>query len=122
MQDTYYTNIAFCGSPKVNSLTESNFNKCFLYKNLELSTMDLPKVIVLLGNDAFNLFFNKGCSVQSILGNSYLSEYQGEERLFIPVCHPVTMQRNKDLYNDTFKVLEYYKSILNSIRVEGWLW
>lgn len=112
VQDCYYTNISLCGSPKVNSLTESNFKQCSLYKELEFSSITLPKVIILLGNDAFNIFFGKNVSVNSILGNAYIAEYFGEERLFIPLPHPVTLLRDEELYKDSFTVVNYYSDMV----------
>ena len=111
-QDCYYTNVSFCGSPKVNSLTEQNFKSCSYFKELEFLSMEIPDLFILLGNDAFNAFFDRNSSVTSILGNAYVAEYLGKERLFIPLPHPVTLLRDEELYSATFEVVNYYSKVV----------
>ena len=98
--------MCFCTHKSLNDLQRSSFSRCFLYKDLELDTMKLPKVIFLVGNDAFNTFYNEDCTVPKILGDVYVSEYKGEKRLFIPIPHIVYLLRDKDLYRSTMLLLK----------------
>lgn len=105
INDSYYTNISLCTVKTVNDVTVSMCNRCFLYKDMELDTIDLPDVFLLLGNDAMNSFYDLSCSVNHILGDIFISKYKGRNRLFIPVPHPAYLLRDKNLRVVTNKML-----------------
>ena len=90
--------------------------KEFLIKDLEFSTIELPQVFLLLGNDALNVFFNTGCTVQNILGDIYLAPYKGITRMFIPVPHPAYLVRDKNSYKEIVQYCKAIRSILQEIK------
>lgn len=118
INNTYYTNSCFCIAPTVSDLTADNLNKCYLFKYLELKSLNLPKIIFLLGNDSYNLFFNTSYSTHKILGTFYISEFLGERRLFVPIPHPVNLLRDKELLTITEKELRVLNKALPKIKEE----
>lgn len=117
VNNSYYTNTSLCNLRKVNEVMESDFIRCHLYKELELSTLKtIPKIIFLIGVDALNQFFKKG-TITSQIGMNYIAKYLGEYRLFVPIVHPVYLQRDKEL----LKVQVEQLKILNKTLKAGLL-
>lgn len=106
LQDIYFTNTCMCITKSINDVTSKMCKNCYLYKKLEFETIKIPKIIFLLGNDAFNSIFDMNCTVNHILGDIFYSKYLGEYRLFIPIPHPVNLLRDKQLRATTVKLLK----------------
>ena len=119
IQEIYFTNTAFCITKSPNEITSTMCQRCHRYKDLELDTIELPKVIFLLGNDALNSFFNLDCTVNHILGNIYYTYYKGDYRLFIPIPHPVNLLRDKQLYETTMKFVSIIKQSIDNNLMEA---
>ena len=119
MQDIYFTNTSFCITKSPNDITSTMCQRCHKYKDLELDNIELPKVIFLLGNDAYNSFYNMDCTVNHILGNVYYSKYKGDYRLFIPIPHPVNLLRDKQLYETTLQFVSIIKKSLDNNLMEA---
>ena len=119
IKNSYYTNMCLCNLTKVNDVTENEFLKCSLYKELELSTLErIPKIIFLVGNDALNTFLGKG-TVTSQIGMNYIAEYLGENRLFVPIVHPVYLQRDKKLLEIQVGQLNILSKVLDAGLLEN---
>lgn len=117
VNNSYYTNMCLCNLKKVNEVTENEFSRCYLYKELELSTLKtIPKIVFLIGNDALNQFFKKG-TITSQIGMNYIAEYLGEYRLFVPIVHPAYLFVDKEL----LKVQVEQLKILNKTLKAGLL-
>lgn len=112
----YITNLSFHITDSFNDWTLEKLQKEFLIKDLEFSTIELPQVFLLLGNDALNVFFNTGCTVQNILGDIYLAPYKGITRMFIPVPHPAYLVRDKNSYKEIVQYCKAIRSILQEIK------
>lgn len=114
----YITSLAFHATKSFNEWTLDKLKREFLYKDLEFDTIELPQVFLLLGNDAMNCFYNTDNTVQGIFGDIYLSEYKGDERLFIPIPHPAYLLREPNLLKNTVQFLRYIRLILQKIKKE----
>lgn len=114
IKNSYYTNSCLCMPRAVNSPNSQAFKMCHMYKELELLTMNIPDIFILVGNDAFNSYFNKDCSVQKILGSIYVADYLGAKRLFIPIPHPVYLLRDNNLLHLTIEYLKNLKVFIDS--------
>lgn len=101
-QSVYYTNSCFCKFDKVYEYQDDNFKRCFLYKDLELSGFN-PKVIILLGNDALQRFFNIDNTVLNILGEVYYTNFNGRSVPVIPLPHPSYLMRDPKLKDSIYK-------------------
>ena len=114
LNNSYYTNTCMCNLTKVNEVTENEFSRCYLYKELELSTLEkIPKIIFLVGTDAFNQFFKKG-TITSQIGMNYIAEYLGDYRLFVPIVHPVYLHRDRELLKVQIEQLKILSKVLDA--------
>lgn len=114
LNNSYYTNMCLCNLTKVNEVTENEFSRCYLYKELELSTLEkISKIIFLVGTDAFNQFFKKG-AITSQVGMNYIAEYLGDYRLFVPIVHPVYLQRDRELLKVQVEQLKILSKVLDA--------
>ena len=114
LNNSYYTNTCMCNLIKVNDVTENEFLKCSLYKELELSTLEkIPKIIFLVGNDALNTFLKKG-TITSQIGMNYIAEYLGDYRLFVPIVHPVYLHRDRELLKVQVEQLKILSKVLDA--------
>lgn len=112
----YITNLSFHITDSFNDWTLEKLQKEFLIKDLEFDSIELPQVFLLLGNDALNVFFNTGCTVQNILGDIYLASYKGQTRMFIPIPHPSYLVRDKNSYKEIVQYCKVIRSILQEIK------
>lgn len=113
----YITSITFHATKSFNEWTFPKLQKEFLLKDLEFDTLDtIPQVFLLLGNDAFNVFFNTDSTVRTLMGDIYVSEYKGAKRLFIPIAHPAYLLRENDLYKETVLFAKAIRSVLCKIK------
>lgn len=113
-KNCYYTNMVLCTMKNINNIHKTHCDTCKYYKSIELSTMNIPDVFLLLGNDALNSYFDLNCSVNHILGDVYVSNYLGRNRLFIPVPHPVYLLRDNTLRVNTNKLLIAIKGFIDN--------
>lgn len=112
----YISSLSYHVAPNYNDWTLDKFKKEFLFKNLEFDNIELPQIFLLLGNDAFNVFFDTGRTVQNIFGDVYLAEYKGVKRMFIPISHTAYLLRDKKLYKETVLFLNCIRSTLHKIK------
>lgn len=112
----YISSLSYHVTSTPNEWTLDKLKEEFYFKNLEFDNIEIPQVFLLLGNDALNVFFNTGRTVQNIFGDIYLSEYKGSKRLFIPIPHTAYLLRDKNLYKNTVHLLRALRSILQQIK------
>lgn len=119
LNNSYYTNMCLCNLTKVNEVTENEFSRCYLYKELELSTLEKkPKIIFLVGNDSFNTLLKKG-TVTSQVGMNYIAEYLGEYRLFVPIVHPAYLMSDASLLKTQVEQLKILSKVLDAGLLEN---
>ena len=111
----YITSLTFHATKSFNDWTLDKLKKEVLLKDLELDTINIPQIIILLGNDALNTFFNTGSTVQAIFGDIYLAEYKGAKRLFVPLPHTAYLLRDKDLYKQAIHFCIALRSVLKRL-------
>lgn len=114
--DPYITSLSFHVTSHYNDWTLDKLKEEFLFKNLEFDNIEVPQVFLLLGNDAMNVFFDTGRTVQNIFGDIYLAEYKGAKRMFIPIPHTAYLLRDKNLYKNTVLFLRAIRSVLQQIK------
>ncbi len=115
-QDVYVTNIIKCRPPNNRSPLMREIKNCVPYLKAELFTIE-PKIIVLLGNIALNVYFNKS--------NLKVSKFRGyiiptKNTIVVPTYHPSYVLRNSDnrklLYsyvNDFYNIAILYRQYIN---------
>lgn len=105
----YITNVVKCRPPGNRTPFAEEINHC--KKHLFSEILEIkPKIIVLLGNTALQLFFN-----------SYITKVHGKaihtsKYIFIPIFHPSYVLKNKDLeslYLNDFRTIvgEYQRNV-----------
>lgn len=107
VEDVYYTHALKCKPLGSNNPSESEYNSCkpYLFKQIELIK---PKVIMILGEDAYNLFSQTKDEFHQVRGHIIdLKEY-----MVVPIYHPQFLLRNPSLKIETFNDLKIIKSLL----------
>ena len=107
VEDVYYTHAIKCKPLGANNPSESEYNSCkpYLFKQIELIK---PKVIMILGEDAYNLFSQTKDEFHQVRGHIIdLKEY-----MVVPIYHPQFLLRNPSLKIETFNDLKVIKSLL----------
>ena len=107
IEDVYYTHALKCKPLGSNKPSESEYNSCkpYLLKQIELIK---PKVIMILGEDAYNLFSQTKDEFHQVRGHIIdLKEY-----MVVPIYHPQFLLRNPSLKIETFNDLKIIKSLL----------
>ena len=107
IEDVYYTHAIKCKPLGSNKPSESEYNSCkpYLFKQIELIK---PKVIMILGEDAYNLFSQTKDEFHQVRGHIIdLKEY-----MVVPIYHPQFLLRNPSLKIETFNDLKIIKSLL----------
>jgi DNA polymerase len=107
IEDVYYTHAIKCKPLGSNKPSESEYNSCkpYLFKQIELIK---PKVIMILGEDAYNLFSQTKDEFHQVRGHIIdLKEY-----MVVPIYHPQFLLRNPSLKIETLNDLKIIKSLL----------
>jgi DNA polymerase len=107
IEDVYYTHAIKCKPLGSNQPSESEYNSCkpYLFKQIELIK---PKVIMILGEDAYNLFSQTKDEFHQVRGHIIdLKEY-----MVVPIYHPQFLLRNPSLKIETLNDLKIIKSLL----------
>ena len=107
IEDVYYTHALKCKPLGSNKPSESEYNSCkpYLLKQIELIK---PKVIMILGEDAYNMFSQTKDEFHQVRGHIIdLKEY-----MVVPIYHPQFLLRNPSLKIETFNDLKIIKSLL----------
>ena len=107
IDDVFLTHAVKCKPLGSNKPSESEFNSCkpYLYKQIEIIQ---PKVIVTLGEEAYNIFSQTKEEFNSVRGHIIdLKDYK-----LVPIYHPQFLLRNPSLKKDTLNDLKIIKSLL----------
>ena len=107
IEDVYYTHAVKCKPLNSNKPSESEYNSCkpYLFKQIELIK---PKVIMVLGEDAYNLFSQTKEEFNQVRGHIVdLKDYK-----IVPLYHPQFLLRNPSLKKETLHDLKIIKSLL----------
>lgn len=107
IEDVYYTHASKCKPLGSNKPSESEYSSCkpYLFKQIELIK---PKIIMVLGEDAYNLFSQTKEEFNQVRGHIIdLKEY-----IVVPIYHPQFLLRNPSLKIETFNDLKIIKSLL----------
>ena len=98
--------LPFCRTKKNGPPILEDKHQCGEWLHLELSLMEIPEFIVLMGNDALRMFMGDDYpGVQRIYGELYKVNFKGKDVLLIPVYHPFLV-RNPEEAENTFNLLE----------------
>ncbi|WP_345980939.1 uracil-DNA glycosylase [Sulfurimonas sp. HSL3-2] len=107
IDDVFLTHAVKCKPLGSNKPSESELNSCkpYLYKQIEIVQ---PKVIVTLGEEAYNIFSQTKEEFNSVRGHIIdLKDYK-----LVPIYHPQFLLRNPSLKKDTLNDLKIIKSLL----------
>lgn len=107
IDDVFLTHAVKCKPLGSNKPSESELNSCkpYLYKQIEVIK---PKVIVTLGEEAYNIFSQTKEEFNSVRGHIIdLKDYK-----LVPIYHPQFLLRNPSLKKDTLNDLKIIKSLL----------
>lgn len=104
----YITNTLFCYSPQPPALQE--LSCCLLYKPREFSFLS-PKVVLLLGNDAYRSHITTTRSV--MFDSGVVFDRDGVK--YIPLIHPGQVVRSPSLRERLFRDLIRVRSSLEAI-------
>lgn len=111
--EVYVTNVCHCSTPQNRPLLEEEVKKCCGWKIAEFKNMDLPEHIFLMGQDALKLFYGtQHPTILSILGDIYVSEWEGKKRYFYPILHPAYICRDKEWAKSAFNILTIANKIM----------
>lgn len=107
IEDVYYTHALKCKPLGSNNPSESEYNSCkpYLLKQIELIK---PKVIMILGEDAYNLFSQTKEEFHQVRG--HIIDFK--KYMLVPIYHPQFLLRNPSLKIETFNDLKIIKSLL----------
>lgn len=107
LEDVYYTHAVKCKPLDSNKPSESEYNSCkpYLLRQIELIK---PKVIMVLGEDAYDLFSQTKEEFNQVRGHIIdFKEYK-----LVPIFHPQFLLRNPSLKIETLNDLKIIKSLL----------
>ncbi|WP_345993983.1 uracil-DNA glycosylase [Sulfurimonas sp. HSL-1716] len=107
IDDIFFTHAVKCKPLGSNKPSDSEFNSCkpYLFKQIELIK---PKVIVTLGDEAYNIFSQTKEEFNSVRGHIIdLKDYK-----LVPIYHPQFLLRNPSLKKETLNDLKIIKSLL----------
>ena len=107
INEIYLTHAVKCKPLGANKPSDSEYNSCnpYLFKQIALIK---PKVIVTLGEDAYNCFAQIKEDFNKVRGDVVdLKEY-----LLVPIHHPQFLLRNPSLKGETLNDLIKIKSLL----------
>ena len=107
ISSVYFTHAVKCKPLGSNKPSDSEYNSCkpYLYKQIELIK---PKVIVTLGEDAYNIFSQTKEEFNRVRGHIIdMKAYK-----LVPIYHPQFLLRNPSLKKETLNDLIMIKSLL----------
>lgn len=107
IDDVFLTHAVKCKPLGSNKPSDSELNSCkpYLYKQIEIIK---PKVIVTLGEEAYNIFSQTKEEFNNVRGHIIdLKDYK-----LVPIYHPQFLLRNPSLKKDTLNDLKIIKSLL----------
>lgn len=107
IDDIYYTHLVKCRPYGSNLPSESEYASCRHYLQNQLSIVQ-PKIIVTLGNTAYEKFTNDTTEFDKIRG--HVIDYK--DYILIPIQHPSFLLRNPSLKKDAMQDLQTIKSFL----------
>jgi len=107
LNDVYYTHQVKCKAHNLNTPSVSEINSCsnYLFTQIELIK---PKVIVTLGESAYNNLVGKDEKFENVRGH----DINFRNAKLIPIYHPQFLLRNPHLKRETLKDLKRVKSFL----------
>ena len=107
IEDIYYTHAVKCKPLGSNKPSESEYNSCkpYLFKQIELIK---PKIIMVLGEDAYNLFSQTKEEFNRLRG--HIIDFKDYK--IVPIYHPQFLLRNPSLKKETLNDLKIIKSLL----------
>ncbi len=115
--DIYVTNVVMCRTKKNGPPTTQQTSMCSGWNLVELSFVEIPRYVFLMGNDALRMFFGQDFpAVQRVYGDLYLSSLFGKKTLFIPVQHPGFIVRNPEEADNTMTLLTTVERIMEDPR------
>ena len=119
-QQCYITNALMCYTKHDRPPLHSEVKKCSVLKYFEFRTVDVPKVILLLGYDAHQLLFDyREHSITSVFGDIYSCELYGKQTYLVPVHHPGAVLMDMEMRKDVATMLMYVRQHLLKIPLEG---
>ncbi len=113
-QDVYITNLLKCHPLASKEVHESEYHTCKAYLFKEIELID-PKVIVTLGEKAYQYLSNDTSSLKEIRGRVI----QKEKHIIIPTYHPGFLLKNPSLKKEVFEDLKKVKKILSQNAIIG---
>lgn len=107
VEDVFYTHAIKCKPLNSNKPSESEYNSCkpYLLRQIELIQ---PKIIMVLGEDAYDLFSQTKEEFAQVRG--HILDFKTYK--LIPIYHPQFLLRNPSLKIETFNDLKLIKSLL----------
>ena len=105
--DTYMTHAIKCKPLHNNPPSESEWNSCKGYLLSELAFVK-PKVIMVLGKEAYSLLTGDGENFEEVRGH----RVKFQNTILVPIYHPQYLLRNPELKKVTLGDLKMIKSCL----------
>lgn len=107
VDDVYYTHAVKCKPFGTNKPSESEYTTCkdYLFKQIELVK---PKVIIVLGEDVYNLFMETKEEFNSVRG--HIIDFKDYK--LIPIHHPQFLLRNPSFKRETMNDLIMIRNLL----------
>lgn len=107
ISNIYFTHMVKCKPLNANLPSLSEWNSCKQYLFSQIDFIK-PKVIVILGEMAYNFFTNEDGNFESVRG--HIIDYKDYK--LIPIYHPQYLLRNPEKKKTTLKDLKTIKSCL----------
>lgn len=107
VEDVFYTHAIKCKPLESNKPSESEYTSCkpYLLRQIELIQ---PKVIMVLGEDTYNLFSQTKEEFAQVRG--HILDFKAYK--LVPIYHPQFLLRNPSLKIETLNDLKIIKSLL----------
>lgn len=113
--EVYVSNMCLCTTKQNRPPTPTQLLTCSEWKTVELSMMEIPPYIMLLGNDALRFIMGSYYpAVERIYGDLYLTKIKDKDTLVLPVQHPGFLLRNPEEVENTMTLLETIAKIIHN--------
>lgn len=112
-QECYLTSALHCHTARDREPLREEIQRCSVHKWHEFRALKIPKLFLLLGYDAHQMFFNYSePSVLSVHGRIYYTEIMGQKCFVVPTLHPGQVLHDPGLLKDVARVLFFVRNNL----------
>lgn len=106
------TDVVHCGTWRNRAPEQAEVRGCLHWQPLELAATPLPRLVLLLGYDALQAWFDyRAEGIGSVVGDLYWVTYQGEGHLLVPLYHPGHVLRDRAKLKDVATVLRTVRQL-----------